>query len=161
MKDECDMVLIGYLAFLDPPKESTADAIRALKRHGVTTKILTGDNDKVTRTICKQVGLKVRNMLLGSDLEAMSDDQLARAAQSTDVFAKLTPDQKARVVSVLRESGHTVGFMAVSYTHLQRRKVFPSQAKNNGPPPHLRDTIICSTKNTHISACLLYTSRCV
>ena len=67
VKDERDMVLLGYLAFLDPPKESTADAIRALKDHGVTTKILTGDNDKVTRTICKQVGLKVRNMLLGSD----------------------------------------------------------------------------------------------
>ena len=111
VKDERDMVLIGYLAFLDPPKESTADAIRALKRHGVTTKILTGDNDKVTRTICKQVGLKVRNMLLGSDLDAMSDAELARAAESTDVFAKLTPDQKARVVSVLRENGHTVGFM--------------------------------------------------
>lgn len=111
VKDECDMVLIGYLAFLDPPKESTADAIKALKAHGVTTKILTGDNDKVTRTICKQVGLKIRNMLIGSDLETMSDAELARAAESTDVFAKLTPDQKARVVSVLRENGHAVGFM--------------------------------------------------
>lgn len=111
VEDECDMVLIGYLAFLDPPKESTMDAIRALKRHGVTTKILTGDNDKVTCTICKQVGLKVRNMLLGSDLERMSDAQLARAVESTDVFAKLTPDQKARVVAVLRENGHTIGFM--------------------------------------------------
>ena len=109
--DECDMVLMGYLAFLDPPKESTADAIKALKAHGVTTKILTGDNDKVTRTICKQVGLKVRNMLLGSDLENMSDQELAKAAEITDVFAKLTPDQKARVVSVFRENGHTVGFM--------------------------------------------------
>ena len=109
--DECDMVLMGYLAFLDPPKESTADAIKALKAHGVTTKILTGDNDKVTRTICKQVGLKVRNMLLGSDLENMSDQELAKAAVTTDVFAKLTPDQKARVVSVFRENGHTVGFM--------------------------------------------------
>lgn len=109
--DECDMVLMGYLAFLDPPKESTADAIKALKDHGVTTKILTGDNDKVTRTICKQVGLKVRNMLLGSDLENMSDQELAKAAETTDVFAKLTPDQKARVVSVFRENGHTVGFM--------------------------------------------------
>mgnify|MGYP000747876086 CR=1 FL=1 len=88
------MVLIGYLAFLDPPKESAADAIKALKDHGVTTKILTGDNDKVTRTICKQVGLKVRNMLLGSDLEKMSDAELARAAEAADVFAKLTPDQK-------------------------------------------------------------------
>lgn len=109
--DECDMVLMGYLAFLDPPKESTADSIKALKAHGVTTKILTGDNDKVTRTICKQVGLKVRNMLLGSNLENMSDQELAKAAETTDVFAKLTPDQKARVVSVFRENGHTVGFM--------------------------------------------------
>ena len=111
VKDECGMVLLGYLAFLDPPKESTADAIKALKAHGVTTKILTGDNDKVTRTVCKQVGLKVRNMLLGSDLDKMTDKELARAAKTTDVFAKLTPDQKVRVVSVLRESGHTVGFM--------------------------------------------------
>ena len=109
--DECDMVLMGYLAFLDPPKESTSDAIQALKDHGVTVKILTGDNEKVTRTICKQVGLEVRNMLLGADVEAMSDTQLARAAESTDVFAKLTPDQKARVVSVLRANDHSVGFM--------------------------------------------------
>lgn len=89
VKDECDMVLIGYLAFLDPPKESTADAIKALKDHGVTTKILTGDNDKVTRTICKQVGMKVRNMLLGADLEHMSDTELARAAEFTDVFVEM------------------------------------------------------------------------
>ena len=111
VKDECDMVLLGYLAFLDPPKESTAAAIKALKEHGVTTKILTGDNDKVTHTICKQVGLEVRNMLLGSDIAHMTDEELAKAAEFTDVFAKLTPDQKARVVSVLRANGHTVGFM--------------------------------------------------
>lgn len=111
VQDECDMVLMGYLAFLDPPKESAAEAIRALKKYGVTTKILTGDNDKVARTVCRQVGLKVRNMLLGADLDTMSDGQLAKAAESTDVFAKLTPDQKARVVSVLRANGHTVGFM--------------------------------------------------
>ena len=110
VKDECDMVLLGYLAFLDPPKESTADAIKALKDHGVTTKILTGDNEKVTRTICK-VGLEVRNMLLGSDLERMNDSELALLAETTDVFAKLTPEQKSRVVSVLRNNGHTVGFM--------------------------------------------------
>ncbi len=111
IKDECDMVLIGYLAFLDPPKETAADAIKALKVHGVTTKILTGDNDKVTRTICKQVGLKVCNILLGSDLDSMTDAELAQSAQSVAVFAKLTPEQKARVVSVLRANGHTVGFM--------------------------------------------------
>lgn len=105
------MVLMGYLAFLDPPKESTADAIKLLKEHGVTTKILTGDNEKVTRTICKQVGLEVRNMLLGSDITKMSDYDLAKAAETTDVFAKLTPDQKARIVKVLCEAHHTVGFM--------------------------------------------------
>ena len=110
-QDECDMVLIGYLAFLDPPKESAADAIKALYDHGVITKILTGDNDKITRTICKQVGLQVRNMLLGSDLDQMSDSELSKAAESTDVFAKLTPNQKARVVSILRENGHVVGYM--------------------------------------------------
>ncbi len=111
VQDETDMVLMGYLAFLDPPKESTAAAIQALKAHGVTTKILTGDNDKVTATICAQVGLEIRRMLLGSDLREMNDEELAKAAETTDVFAKLTPDQKARVVSVLRQNGHTVGFM--------------------------------------------------
>ena len=109
--DEGDMVLIGYLAFLDPPKESTADAIEALRQHGVATKILTGDNEKVTRTICKQVGLEVNNMLLGQDIAAMDDEQLAREAEHTQVFAKLTPDQKTRIVSILRESGHVVGYM--------------------------------------------------
>lgn len=111
VKDECDMVMMGYLAFLDPPKESTSDAIRTLKEYGVTTKILTGDNEKVTRTICKQVGLKVNNMLLGSDIDNMNDDELMKVAEETQVFAKLTPSQKARVVTVLRNAGHTVGFM--------------------------------------------------
>jgi len=111
VKDEAGMVLIGYLAFLDPPKESTAEAIQALLEHGVTTKILTGDNDKVTRTICKQVGLKVDNLLLGADIEKMTDKQLRKAVEKTNVFAKLSPDQKARIVTALRANGHTVGFM--------------------------------------------------
>ncbi len=111
VKDECNMVLIGYLAFLDPPKESTSAAVRVLREHGVDTKILTGDNDKVTRTICKQVGIGVKNMLLGPDIAQMTDVQLAEAAEKTAVFAKLTPDQKSRVISILRASGHTVGFM--------------------------------------------------
>ena len=109
--DECEMILMGYLAFLDPPKESAAGAIKALKEHGVRTKILTGDNEKVTKTICNQVGLEVRNMLLGGDIEKMDDEELKKVAEVTDVFAKLTPSQKSRVVSVLRENGHTVGFM--------------------------------------------------
>ena len=109
--DESDMVLMGYLAFLDPPKESTADAIAALRQHGVSVKILTGDNDKVARTVCRQVGLEVDRMLLGSDVDRMTDAQLAAAAEVVQVFAKLSPDQKARVVAALRADGRTVGFM--------------------------------------------------
>ncbi len=109
--DEKDMVLLGYLAFLDPPKESTASAIKVLAGHGSTTKILTGDNDKVTRTICRQVGLKVDNMLLGGQIAEMTDDELAMQAEKTQVFAKLSPAQKVRVITVLRDNGHIVGFM--------------------------------------------------
>jgi len=109
--DERDMVLMGYLAFLDPPKESTADAIKALGEHGVCVKILTGDNDKVTRTVCRQVGLPVDRILLGSDLESMNDEELSKAAEEVSVFAKLSPQQKARVIAVLRNSGHSVGYM--------------------------------------------------
>ncbi len=111
IKDECDMVLIGYLAFLDPVKESAKQAIDALKKYGVTTKVLTGDNDGITRTICKKVGLKVNNVLLGIDIDKMSYEELKKNVETTDVFAKLTPDQKARVVSILRENGHVVGYM--------------------------------------------------
>lgn len=111
VKDECDMVLIGYLAFLDPPKESTAKALQTLAEYGVKAKILTGDNDKVARAICKQVGLKVNNLLLGSDIDKMSEEELAIAVENTDVFAKLSPEQKAIIVTSLRQNGHTVGFM--------------------------------------------------
>lgn len=109
--DESDMVLIGYLAFLDPPKESAASAITALKEHGVAVKILTGDNDAVARCICRQVGIEVNDILLGSDIEDMSNEELARLVETTTVFAKLSPQQKARIVGLLRRNGHTVGFM--------------------------------------------------
>lgn len=109
--DESEMVLIGYLAFLDPPKETTAAAIAALKEHGVGVKILTGDNEKVTRCICRQVGLESGRMLLGDEIDAMSDAQLKNAAQKATVLAKLSPSQKARVVTLLREGGHIVGYM--------------------------------------------------
>lgn len=111
VKDESDMVLIGYLAFLDPPKESTANAIRALEDFGVNVKILTGDNDAVTSSVCKQVGIKVNNLLLGSDIEEMDDELLSEVVEEINVFAKLSPNQKTRVVSALRKNGHTVGFM--------------------------------------------------
>ena len=109
--DEAEMVLIGYLAFLDPPKETTAAAVARLHGLGVSVKILTGDNEKVTACICRKVGLAGEHILLGSDLENLNDEQLAAAAERASVFAKLSPAQKERVVRVLREAGHTVGFM--------------------------------------------------
>lgn len=109
--DESDMVLIGFLGFLDPPKETTAEAIRSLQEHGITVKILTGDNEKVAVCICKQVGLDVSRTLLGADVDGMSDEELLKAAEEITVFAKLSPTQKSRVVTVLREAGHTVGYM--------------------------------------------------
>ncbi|WP_337798737.1 magnesium-translocating P-type ATPase [Acidaminococcus timonensis] len=111
VKDENGMVLLGYLAFLDPPKDSAAEAIAALKDHGVTTKVLTGDNEKTTRCICRQVGLPVEHILLGSDLDNMDEKTLEGEVERTTVFAKLSPDQKARVVEALQAKGHTVGFM--------------------------------------------------
>ena len=111
VKDECDMVLMGYLAFLDPPKESAAEALKALRNYGVTTKILTGDNDLVTQAVCWQVGLDADNILLGPDIDMMTDDELAAAAEHTDIFAKVTPSGKERIVRLLRQNGHAVGYM--------------------------------------------------
>lgn len=109
--DEAEMVLIGYLAFLDPPKASAAEALKRLKESGVAVKVLTGDNEKVTACVCGKVGLDGGSILLGADLEEMNDETLAEAAERATVFAKLSPTQKERVVRVLRAKGHTVGFM--------------------------------------------------
>ena len=109
--DESDMVLMGYLAFLDPPKDSAEDAITALSEYGVKVKVLTGDNDAVTRCVCRQVGIGVSNILLGSDIDRMDEAQLKAAVERTDVFAKLSPKQKVDIVTALRDNGHTVGFM--------------------------------------------------
>jgi Mg2+-importing ATPase len=109
--DENDMIFVGYLAFLDPPKDSARAAIKALSEFGVRVKVLTGDNDAVTVTVCKNVGLDIKHILLGSQIEEMSDDALSKAVEEIDVFAKLSPNQKARIVTTLRKNGHTVGFM--------------------------------------------------
>ncbi|QUH18944.1 magnesium-translocating P-type ATPase [Alkaliphilus sp. B6464] len=111
VKDESDMVLMGYIGFLDPPKESTAAAIKALYEHGVKVKILTGDNEVVTKKICKEVDLPVDNILLGSDIEHLTDEELAIQAENTTVFAKLSPIQKSKIIKVLQGQGHTVGYM--------------------------------------------------
>ncbi len=111
VEDEKDMVLIGYLAFLDPPKLSTKGAIAALQDHGVAVKILTGDNEKVSRAICKMVGLDVSRIVTGDEVEAMDDATLAKTAGTTTVFARLAPVQKSRIVSLLRQQGRRVGYM--------------------------------------------------
>lgn len=109
--DESDMVLMGYLAFLDPPKESTERALKALHEHGVGVKILTGDNDKVTRCVCRQLKIPVEHMLLGSDIAAMNEEELCRQVENVSVFAKLSPQQKTQVITALRTNGHSVGYM--------------------------------------------------
>jgi len=109
--DESDLTLIGYIAFLDPPKESAAPALKALAAHGITVKVLTGDNELVTARVCTQVGLAPDQVLLGSQAESMSDQALALAVEEHHVFAKLAPLHKERIVHALRANGHVVGFM--------------------------------------------------
>jgi len=109
--DESNLILSGYVAFLDPPKESAGQAIAALRKYGVAVKILTGDNEGVSRKICHDVGLPVETVLVGSQIEQMSDIELATAVEDTIVFAKLYPQQKARIINALQKKGHVVGFM--------------------------------------------------
>jgi Mg2+-importing ATPase len=109
--DEKEMILVGYVAFLDPPKETTQPAIEALNKLGIEVKILTGDNDLVTAKVCREVGLNVEGLLLGSEIDKLSDTELTRIAKDTTVFAKLTPAHKERIVQLLRSGGHVVGFM--------------------------------------------------
>ena len=111
VEDEREMVLIGYLAFLDLPKPTTAGAVEALQSHGVDVKVLTGDNEKVARCICDMVGIPSERMLLGEELEKMTDQELRIRAEEASIFAKLSPEQKARVVETLRENGHSVGYL--------------------------------------------------
>ena len=110
-QDEFNLTLVGYLAFLDPPKESAEAAIAALQSHGVNVKVITGDNDLVTRKVCREVGLYVHHTLLGHEVEQMSDQELGDMVETTTVFAKMSPLQKARVIQILRRKGHTVGYL--------------------------------------------------
>ncbi|TKV17463.1 magnesium-translocating P-type ATPase [Citrobacter sp. wls613] len=112
--DESDLILEGYIAFLDPPKETTAPALKALKAlkaSGITVKILTGDSELVAAKVCHEVGLDAGEVVIGSHIEGLSDDELARLAQRTTLFARLTPMHKERIVTLLKREGHVVGFM--------------------------------------------------
>ncbi|HTB07777.1 MAG TPA: magnesium-translocating P-type ATPase [Bacteroidia bacterium] len=109
--DESNMILTGFIGFLDPAKPSAAPSIKALQRLGIELKVLTGDNEIVTKKICKDVGIPVTNVLLGSEMETLTDAELLDKLESTSIYAKLNPMQKSRVIKVLQTKGHTVGFM--------------------------------------------------
>jgi len=109
--DETNLVLRGYVAFLDPPKESAGPAIAVLQKHGVAVKILTGDNDLVSKKVCHDVGLPTEYALLGSDIEKLDDEQLIEAARKATLFSRLSPAHKQRIIEVLRSKGHVVGFL--------------------------------------------------
>ncbi|BCA85983.1 magnesium-translocating P-type ATPase [Enterococcus saigonensis] len=109
--DEKDMTLIGFMGFLDPAKESATSAIKSLHDHGVAVKVLTGDNAIVAKKVCQDVGIRVTNILLGTDIEALSDEELMAQVDETNLFAKLNPMQKSRLIEVIQRKGHTVGFM--------------------------------------------------
>jgi len=109
--DESEMILRGYVAFLDPPKETAARALAALRDHGVAVKILTGDNEILSRKICHDVGLSTEHVLLGADVERLSDAELSEAAERTTLFARMTPAHKQRVIHALQDRQHAVGFL--------------------------------------------------
>ena len=105
------MVLMGFIGFLDPPKESAKESIEKLNNAGIRVIVLTGDNAEVTKCVCKKVGINSKNIVLGSKIDKISDFALLRLAKKTNVFAKLSPIQKARIVRVLKHAGNIVGYM--------------------------------------------------
>jgi Mg2+-importing ATPase len=111
VRDERGLTLLGYTAFFDPPRESAAKALAALHQHGVTVKILTGDNEAVTRRTCQQVGLSVADVINGTEISAMSDEALREAAERCTAFVKLAPEQKSRIIAALHANNHVVGFL--------------------------------------------------
>ncbi len=111
VEDESDMVLIGFVGFLDPPKESAATAINALRKNGVRTVVLTGDSEGVAINICGRLGFRTEMTLTGAKIDAMNDEQLAEACENCDIFSKLSPYQKQRVVKMIQSKGHIVGYM--------------------------------------------------
>jgi Mg2+-importing ATPase len=111
VKDESDLILLGFLAFLDPPKETATEALTRLHSLNLSVKVLTGDNEIITAYICKEVGMPVERLLLGSQIETMSETELAEAASATSVFARLVPAHKERIIRALQSKGHVLGFM--------------------------------------------------
>lgn len=111
VKDESDLILLGFLAFLDPPKDTAVEALKRLHSLNVDVKILTGDNEIITAYICKEVGIPVEHLMLGTQIEMMSDAELGQAVSVTSVFARLAPAHKERIIRSLQSKGHVIGFM--------------------------------------------------
>ncbi len=110
-EDEKEMTLIGYLTFLDPPKKTATEALKKFKSLGVELKVLTGDNELVTREVCKRVEMQTKNIVLGSELEKMTEQEFLKTIQENNVFARITPEQKFKIVTGLSKQGHIVGFL--------------------------------------------------
>jgi Mg2+-importing ATPase len=111
VNDENDMVFLGFVAFLDPPKETAKESLKLLSKAGIELKILTGDNELVARKTCEQLGFEIKGVALGSEIAQMHDDALARVVEEANVFARVTPVQKDRIINLLKGNGHVVGFM--------------------------------------------------
>ncbi|HIT71434.1 MAG TPA: magnesium-translocating P-type ATPase [Candidatus Scatovivens faecipullorum] len=109
--DEKNMVLMGFIGFLDPPKETAKESIEKLNNAGIRVIVLTGDNAEVTRCVCNKVGINSKNIVLGSKIDKLSDMALLRLTKKTNIFAKLSPIQKARIVRILKQAGNIVGYM--------------------------------------------------
>jgi len=111
VNDETSMVFLGFVAFLDPPKGSVRESLELLKRAGIELKIVTGDSEIVTRTVCESIGFEIKGIILGSELAELHDDALSRVVEKTNIFARVAPAQKNRIMNALKASGHVVGFL--------------------------------------------------
>ena len=111
VNDEANMVFLGFVAFIDPPKESVKDSLELLRKAGIELKILTGDSEIVTRTVCERIGFEIKGVVLGSELGELNDDALGRVVEKANIFARVAPAQKDRIMNALRTNGHVVGFL--------------------------------------------------
>ncbi|MEM3630380.1 MAG: magnesium-translocating P-type ATPase [Nitrososphaerota archaeon] len=122
-EDENNLIFLGFIAFLDPPKESTKESIRKLQNSGIEIKILTGDNDLITKKICEDLNFKVKGIILGSEIDNLTDDVLAKAVEENNVFARVSPIQKNRIINMLKRNGHVVGFLGDGINDVPSMKV--------------------------------------
>ena len=137
IQDEANMTFIGFVAFLDPPKKDVKSTIKNLKEYGVTTKILTGDNQYATENIAKLVGIRHDKILIGAQVDKLTDEELSKEVENVDIFARMNPMQKERIIKILKKNGHVVGYMG--------------DGVNDAPSLHNADVGICVNTATDIA----------